>query len=227
MSLTDQQIYERLGKIQQLPTLSQWGAGFSESIRGQIEKGWRLSERQKEMCERIFVENTEEEVNKLKNWEKEYTEKYYDVGLRIASYYKNQGGQYFGNVCGAIDNGEVPPRRSFLKMINNKYAKRVMAEFERPPRFSIHDHIIPNSKFIIGYNFSKRMMESVDSNRVSMEEKDNFKSRGGIIIEISDELFSASKGAKRYKVLPFGSMRTYWTEERFLKKKPKPKKAKK
>jgi hypothetical protein len=31
--LTDQQIYDRLGKIKGLPTCSQWAAGFADSIR--------------------------------------------------------------------------------------------------------------------------------------------------------------------------------------------------
>ncbi len=62
---------------------------------------------------------------------------------------------------------------------------------------------------------------------VKAEEVHNFKERGGIIIDIDDKICSAAKGSKRYIVLPFGSIKTYFVEERFLKIKPKVKKVKK
>ena len=76
-----------------------------------------------------------------------------------------------------------------------------------------------------GYSYQNAMMASRDGKSwVTSEEKTNFKSRGGIIIGIDDKIVSAAKGAKRYLVLPFGSVETYWVEERYLKKKPKAKK---
>ena len=62
---------------------------------------------------------------------------------------------------------------------------------------------------------------------VEGDEKRNFKARGGVIIGIDDKIVSAAKGSKRYIVLPFGSMKTYFVEERYLKIKPKVKKVKK
>jgi hypothetical protein len=56
---------------------------------------------------------------------------------------------------------------------------------------------------------------------VSAEERNNFRQRGGVIIGIDDKIVSAAKGSKRYIVLPFGSIKTYYVEERFLKIKPK------
>ena len=48
--LTDQQIYDRLGKITGLPTCSQWAKGFADSICEQITKGRTLSDRQMVVC---------------------------------------------------------------------------------------------------------------------------------------------------------------------------------
>ena len=144
---------------------------------------------------------------------------------QLATYYKHQAGGYFGDLVKIILADEVPARGKYLKMRNNKFAKKVLAEIQRKPRFSTDDHIIPNSKFIDGYSWQNAMMASRDGTSwVTSEEKTNFKSRGGIIIGIDDKICSAAKGAKRYLVLPFGSAETYWVEERYLKKKPKAKK---
>ena len=144
---------------------------------------------------------------------------------QLATYYKHQSGGYFSDLVTTILADEVPVRRKYLKMRNNKFAKKVLAEIERKPRFSTDDHIIPNSKFMDGYSWQNAMMASRDGKSwVTSEEKINFKSRGGIIIGVDDKICSAAKGAKRYLVLPFGSVETYWVEERYLKKKPKAKK---
>ena len=53
-----------------------------------------------------------------------------------------------------------------------------------------------------------------------------FALRGGIILGYDNKIHSAAKGSKRILVLPFGSTRIYYCEERFLKLKPKVKKKK-
>ena len=223
--LTDQQIFDRLGAIKGLPTCSQWADGFADSIRDQISKGRTLSDRQKTTCHKILKENSKEANRELANWESEYNTHHKKKAIQIATYYKVQTGGYFGALVASILADQIPPRGKYLKMRNNKFAKKVLAEIERKPRFSTDDHIIPNSKFMDSYSFSSSMMSSRDGKSwVTSEEKTNFKSRGGIIIGIDDKIVSAAKGAKRYLVLPFGSANTYWVEERFLKKKAKVKK---
>ena len=223
--LTDQQIFDRLGAIKGLPTCTQWAEGFADSIRHQISKGRTLSLPQKAACRKIFKENSEEAQAQLANWASEYKKLHKQEANQLATYYKHQSGGYFGDLVRTILADEVPARGKYLKMRNNKFAKKVLAEIERKPRFSTDDHIIPNSKFLDGYSFKHPMMSSRNGQSyVTDGEKNNFKSRGGIIIAIDDKICSAAKGAKRYLVLPFGSAETYWVEERFLKKKAKVKK---
>ena len=222
--LTDQQIFDRLGAIKGLPTCSQWAEGFADSIRDQIKRGRTLSDRQKATCHKILKENSEEANLELANWATEYNTHHKKKAKQIATYYKAQTGGYFRDLVKTILADEVPPRGKYLKMRNNKYAKKVLAEIERKPRFSTEDHIIPNSKFMDGYSFSHPMMSGRNGSFVSSDEKSNFKSRGGIIIDVDDKIVSAAKGAKRYLVLPFGSAETYWVEERFLKRKTKARK---
>ena len=220
--LTDQQIFDRLGAIKGLPTCSQWADGFADSIRDQITKGRTLSDRQKATCHKILKENSKEANRELAYWESEYNMHHKKKAIQIATYYKAQTGGYFGALVASILADQVPPRGKYLKMRNNKYAKKVLAEIERKPRFSTEDHIEPNSKFQTGYSFKHPMMSGRNGDTyVTGDEKSNFKARGGIIIDVDDKIHSAAKGAKRYLVLPFGSAETYWVEERFLKKKSK------
>ncbi len=224
---TDQQIYDRLEKIKGLPTCSQWAKGFADSICEQITKGRTLSDRQKVVCYKILKENNEEAQESLANWHEEYETKFKSLGYKISSYYQAHGGGYYGNVAVPVLAGKVPERRTFLKMINNKYAKKVIAEIERKPRFSTDDHIIPNSKFVTGYSATNRMICTRSGQLPYKEIRESFKARGGIILGVDEKIVSAAKGAKRYLVLPFGASEVYLVEERYLKIKPKVKKGKK
>jgi hypothetical protein len=192
--LTDQQFYDRLGKIKGLPTCSQWAAGFADSIREQISKGRTLSDRQKVVCIKILKENNKEAQKSLANWESEYNTHHKKKATQLAIYYKSQAGGYYGDVVKDILEGKVPVRGKYLKMRNNKYAKKVLAELERKPRFGTDDHIIPNSKFLSGYSFNSSMMQTVGGETyVEGDEKRNFKARGGVIIGIDDKIVSAAK----------------------------------
>lgn len=222
--LTDQQIFDRLGAIKGLPTCTQWAAGFADSIRHQHANGRTLTVRQKVACHKILKDNSKEAQAQLANWASEYKMDHKREASQLATYYKHQTGGYFGDLVTTILADEVPARGKYLKMRNNKFAKKVLAEIERKPRFSTEDHIIPNSKFQPGHSFKHPMMSGRNGNTyVTRYEKVNFKNRGGIIIDIDDKIHSAAKGAKRYLVLPFGSIETYYVEERYLKKKPAPK----
>ena len=224
--LTDQQIYDRLGAIKGLPTCTQWAEGFAESIREQIDKGRTLSLAQKNVCAKILEQNSREEQKKYANWAQEYQMHHKKQAVQIATYYSSQSTGYYGDIVATILSGQIPNRGSYLKMINNKYAKRVIRELQSEPRFGTEDHIIPNSKFLSGYSFNKTMMAEAGYEEywVSPEERENFKKKGGVIVGIDDKILSAAKGSRRYLVLPIGSVKTYYVEERFLKKRPTSKK---
>lgn len=217
----------RLRALRDLPTCDQWSQGFVDSIVEQIGNGRHISPKQMMIVERIMRENSPEALAALANWEEEYKSKYKEVGYLIANYYQMQGGGYYGNVSRPVLSGEVPDRRAFLKMVNNKYAKKVLAELQRPPRFGTDTHIIPNSKFLTGYSATNAMISTRAGQLPRAEVREHFKNRGGIILGVDDKVVSAAKGSKRYLVLPFGATEIYLVEERFLKVKPKAKKVKK
>ena len=226
MDLTDKEICDRLGKIGALPTCTNWGRGFADSIREQWTKGYTLSTKQRATCFRILQENSPEEVEKTERWAEDYNTIHKSEALIVATYYREQSAGYYGDVADGILAGKVPVRQKFLKMMNNKYAKKVLAELERKPRFTIDDHIIPNSKFLTGYSFSGAMMQTREGVGAERGPRTKFALRGGIILGYDNKIHSAAKGSKRILVLPFGSTQIYYCEERYLKLKPKVKKKK-
>jgi len=219
--VTNEQILTKIVEIKDLPTMTDWARGFCESIDTQIGRGRVLSEKQKAAIFRIFAENNEEAVLKHISWESDYDEKWKEQAQILANYYSKQGAGYYGAVCASILSNQVPDRTRFLRMVNNKYAKKVLVEATKTPRFNTDSVVIPNSKFSIRSG-GRGMMDSGTSRiYVTILERQNFVEKGGIIIEIDKYILSAAAGAKRYKILPFGSTKMYWVEERFLKNKKK------
>lgn len=227
MDPTDKQLCDRLAKIGDLPTCTNWSRGFADSIREQIKKGYTLSDKQRATCFKILQENSPQEIEKAERWAEDYNTIHKSQAFIVATYYRQQTAGYYGDVAISILAGRVPLRHKFLKMMNNKYAKKVLAELERKPRFTIDDHIIPNSKFLTGYSFSGAMMSTSSGQLADYTSRTQFDIRGGIILGYDNKIHSAAKGSKRVHVLPFGSTKTYYCEERYLKLKPKVKKVKK
>ena len=221
MTPEHKELRDRLAAVRGLPTCTRWADGFAESIIMQIDKGRTISEKQIYVCKRILNENSEEAQKDLANWENEYNEKHKAEAQKLAIYYRSQAQGYYGDVTRDISNNVVPNRAKYLRMRNNKYAKKILAELERTPRFTTDDSVIPNSKFLDGYSFNSSMMATMDNRYPDMKERSNFKKRGGVILGVDDKILSSAKGSKRYLVLPLGSVHTYWVEERFLKMKKK------
>jgi len=226
--MTDQELYQQLKQIRNYPTMDNWSKGFADSVCQQVDKGYSLSERQKEVCVKIIGENTEEALEELKVWDEVYNRDWVEDAIKVANYYKWTN--YYNSIVASILAGSTPNRHAFMKMMNNKYAKKVLAEIDKQPRFSIDSHVIGNSKFRTGgWNFDLSMFEPFKTQGFSYDAKfrkdsKNMKEKGGIILGVDDIVKSAVKGAKRYLVLPFGSVNTYYIEERYLKNKPKLKK---
>ena len=209
-------IIKKINQIVDYPTMTDWSRGFCESITDQIERGRKLSEKQMDVLTRIFNENTEEEVEKLRRWDDDYALKYGETAKLLANYYQTT--PYYRDVVNDVLSGRTPQRHSFFKMVNNKYAHKVIEESQRPAKYSVGDYVVANA------GCDSRKLEAVDSARLSHHVFNDFRYRGGFIVGISSMIKSHAKGAKRYKILPLGSTVTFWVEERYLKKAPKPKK---
>ena len=111
-----------------------------------------------------------------------------------------------------ILGGGVPEREKFLRMYNNKYSKKVLAECAKDPKYSAGEYVSPRSNFNAYKNVEMDIDYSTKSAAIG-----RFIKRGGFIIKIEKAIYSHAKGAKRYNILPVGEIKTFIVEERFLK----------
>ena len=189
-----------------------WDRGFLESILEQLEKGRDLSIKQKQILGKVLARNTVEDQHKHENWESVYENSYKDAANCLARYHINQ--PYYREMARDIIAGRTPERSRFLRMHDNKYSKRVLREFERAPRYEIGTYLVPRASFST-YKSVEFVGDLVWAHQNSILQ--NFKKRGAFVIAVMDDIRSAAKGAKRYKLLPIGETMPIIVEERYLK----------
>ena len=114
----------------------------------------------------------------------------------------------------------VPRRKHFMKMMNNKHTQKVLREHNKTPRFKPGAYIRTKTNFErTNLSFSKagdRREKLLDWEQKRHTFLD-FMKKGGLIISVDNEIHSAAKGAKRYKILAIGHSLPFYVEERFLK----------
>lgn len=190
-----------------------WDRSFLESILEQLAKGRELSIKQKQAIGKVIARNTPEHQSQHENWRVLYEKEYKQNALVLAKYHLRQ--PYYKPMAQDIISGKVPERGKFLRMHDNKYSKKVIVQHAASPRYSLGDYVIPRTAFDLykHVEFERDMLWANQNKTIH-----NFKKRGGFVIEICDEIHSAAKGAKRYKLLPIGESIPLIVEERFLKK---------
>jgi hypothetical protein len=190
-----------------------WDRSFLESILEQTAKGRTLSSKQRQTLGKVLARNTEEDQRAHEGWASVYDTQYKKDASVLAAYHAQQ--PYYRDLARDILSGEVPERSKFLRMYDNKYSKKVMTQYHAPPKYTVGDYLCPRA--------------SLDSHRhIELEETlqwarqnaiiQNFKKRGGFVMEILTDIRSCAKGAKRYKLLPIGATVPLIVEERFIKR---------
>ena len=190
-----------------------WDRAFLESILEQLSKDRQLSAKQKQTLGKVLARNTAEDQQKHENWESIY-EVDYEASARVLAFYHLHQ-PYYKAMAADILVGKVPERNKFLRMHDNKYSKKVLAQDRAIPKYEVGTYLVPRSAFdhYRHVEFEGDMIW-VTQNKIIQ----NFTNRGGFVIEICNEIRSAAKGAKRYKLLPIGETTPIIVEERFLKK---------
>lgn len=216
----DKELVSQIEASLSLPVCTGWDRGFLESIMGQLDRGRKLSTKQNEMLGKVLDRNTPAQQKVHNAWSDVYTEQYSEKAFVLANYYSRQS--YYREMAQTILNNEVPERTRFMRMLNNKYAQKVMAEYEAAPKYELGTLVTGRANFdqyVVDYGTPKGQRELPWPHRKICVE--NFLRRGALIIDVDNKIFSAAKGAKRYKVLPIGSPTPFFVEERFIKIKRK------
>ena len=196
---------------------SGWDRAFLESIISQLDRGKILTSKQKTLLGRVLTQNTAEEEESLEGWKDEYFTLHHHSAVQVAHYHLHH--PYYRDMAQDIIYGKVPRRKRFIKMINNKYTKKVLREYAKSPRFKLGTYVKAKTSFErVHMSFVKNLTEEKFLN---WNEKRhaflNFMAKGGIILAVDNEIHSAAKGAKRYEILGIGSSLIFYIEERFLK----------
>ena len=192
-----------------------WDRGFLESILEQIAKGRTLSEKQLNTATKVLLRNGEEAQAVHDRWESVYRDEHEIEARWLAAYYNQTG--YFKDLARDILTGAVPDLRGYTKMSTNKYAQKVLEIHKAEPKYATGSLVSPRANFQSSHAYFGRE----DTTRLSWPivngVVDKFKSRGGFIMEVTDIVRSAAKGAKTYKILPIGATNPIFVEERYIK----------
>lgn len=176
---------------------SSWAQGFAESVLGQVRTGVTLSPRQLEIIAKLEKENS----YSVQVERQEFIAKYKDesTGLRakalvVANYYLTT--PYFRDICRMVvaDENYVPSLSQYNKIVENKYAKKILAGHFAEPKFPA------GSLAQLRATAPQRAFKKV------MVIKTNYTSPT-----------SACAGNKVYQVLPIGETTPIVVEERHIK----------
>tara|TARA_B100001094_G_scaffold37010_1_gene31158 strand:+ start:2758 stop:3396 length:639 start_codon:yes stop_codon:yes gene_type:complete len=192
-----------------------WDRGFLESILEQIAKGRTLSEKQTATVSKVLTRNDEKAQTVHDQWEQIYYEQHAVEAKCLASYYKQTG--YFKDLARDILAGAVPELIGYTKMSTNKYAQKVLAIHKAEPKYAAGSLVSPRANFQSSHAYFDREDTTRFSWPTANDVIEKFKARGGFIMEVTDIVRSAAKGAKTYKILPIGATNPIFVEERHIK----------
>ena len=145
---------------------------------------------------------SEESVEERRQWVENYPKCHRQDALICAHYY-NSTGNYFLSISRKIveEEGFVPTIAQYKKLCTNKYAKRVLEQHHAEPKYKVGEMVRLRTGAGSGWRPKIRI----------------FKGPAFIIKTDADWITSAARGAKKYLVLPIGSTKPSFYEERHLK----------
>jgi len=190
-----------------------WDRSFLHSILAQLEDGIELTARQREALYRVLDRCADSEEDKHEEWVPLYRTKYQATAVIMAHYHVKE--HYFQEIAKTVLEGQVPPRRKFLRMYNNKYSQKVVREYEKDPRLPMGTHVVPRTNFNGFRNVEMNFADDYTRERYTIR---RFCKYGAFIVGVEKYVHSAARGAKRYRLLAPGCRHVFVVEERFLKR---------
>ncbi len=194
---------KRLQAISERVEDNQWASQFVMSLMQQVQTGRELSPRQVDILEKIERENSDEAREKSATWGTDYATPN-DIGISprdraiiAARYY--QSTSYFQTVVAKVLDGGVPTQKQYRKMVENKYAQKVIDASLSAPKYSV-------GSFVALRAAAPWKARKVAGNNPCV-----------VIQTNAAAITSAAKGAKQYKLLPVGTAAPIIVEERHIK----------
>ena len=187
--------------------LTNWELAFTESLQGQLKKGWRLSEKQIAVLAKIERKHSDDVVAQRNAWKNTWNDQKREIAQICSAYYLKAG--YFTDLADKIlsDDNFIPTEKQYKAMCKNKFTAKVLDATFAEPKYQVGSMvcIIKRPEASQRHPTSGRIL--------------HFAEAPVMIVEVNaSPVLSSAKGAKVYKVLPVGSSRTVLVEERHLKK---------
>ena len=195
------ELMNTIEKLMTVPTLNDWSRGFLESVKEQLGRRGKLSDKQIGIVKKIEAENGDEAQRSREKWIASYDEERRQIAKICATYY-HANGDYYRRMASQVltEPDFILSEKQWKAMCDNKYAAKVIkATFDEP--------LFPAGSLV--------------SVRSSAPWRIKNASPQGIFLVVETDaqpVISACKGAKIYKVMPVGSAETFMVEERHIKK---------
>lgn len=192
-------IVERLKGILSRTEKGSWAQGFIESVLSQSVRGYTLSQNQMSHVDKIDKENSGDALRERQSFGKRYLDEssgLRDRALVAANYYLTT--TYFRSLAFSIVNDPafVPTLSQYNKLVENKYAKKVITGYYSEPKYPAGSLI----EFRRSAPFA-------------------FRGSRGMVMEANHRSpINACVGNKVYQVLALGATTPTVIEERYLKK---------
>ena len=190
---------QKLDRLNALGTqLTQWEQGFSESVTDQYKRR-NLSDAQHDIVNKILAKHDPATIKARSDWRDSFDEEKQALARQAAEYY-TVNPPYFGDVARKIlnDPAYIPTEKCFVKMTQNKYVQRWIAQRAAGPAFAKGQLVRFRRNRLVGQYVGSR-----------------FKGTLAVVCNVGDQV-SATKGSRPYQVLPIGKVKPITAEERFL-----------
>jgi hypothetical protein len=201
----------RLSRLAERVAQGTWAHGFVESLQEQAARGRRLSEAQVRTLEKIEAEYSDEAMGAMaafaERWKND-TDKTRTNFHRVIDYYRAEA-MYWRKTVHAVDDARalgkeyIPDLATWKKVVQNKYAQKVIAGYEQEPKYAVGSMVSQRSGRYIRDPYQRPSQQR--------------KLMPLVIISTNETIVSAAQGNKRYKVLPVGSATPTLVEERDIK----------
>ena len=180
-----------------------WAVDFMTSLKGQLAMGKELSTRQKEIMVKVADRHSNKAQAQRESWASNFTSEMRDK-MTIAAHYYLANPPYFRDVAEKAlgDDSFVPSERAYAKMVENKYATKVIESTLSKAKFNPGSHVAlrANANFrAVGYAVPRT-------------------GTGVVLKADAKPVTSPARGSKVYSVLFFGQTQPNFVEERWLKK---------
>ncbi len=189
-----------------------WDRTFLESMHSQLMRLSPPTPRQQEVLYRVLDRCGALQEDKHAEWALVYETEYKAQALALAHYHARKS--YFQQIARTILHGEVPQRRKFMRMLNNKYSQKIWCIYNTPPRLETGTHVKPRAAFNRYSHVESVVKADYERERSAVT---RFEKYGAFIVGTEKYVYSAARGGKRYRLLPPGTSIVFITEERFLK----------